>query len=195
MKDLQITGVYKSFEGHRVLNDVSLRIPAGETVCLLGPSGCGKTTLLRIIAGLESADGGTIEGLPPQVTVLFQEDRLCEEFSALTNVRFVVGGRMTKQEIAAHLQEVGLSQESVRQPVATLSGGMKRRVALVRAVCSGGELFLLDEPFKGLDADTRLQVIDYWKRHTAGKTVLCVTHDAQEALLLGGTCSKMTGNL
>lgn len=191
MREIRITDLCKSFDGQSVLERLNLCIPVGETTCLMGPSGCGKTTLLRILAGLETADSGTVEGMPGKITMLFQEDRLCEEFSAVVNIRLVTGGGMTKQKIREHLLELGLSEESLRQPTAAFSGGMKRRVALARAVCAGGEVLLMDEPFKGLDTDTRQVVVDYWKRHTAGKTVLCVTHDEREAQLLGGTCIRM----
>ena len=168
-----------------MLSDVSLRFTAGETVCIRGRSGIGKTTLLRIISGLTKPDSGTVSGVPERIAFVFQEDRLCEEFSALSNVRLVTGRSMPAETILKHLSELGLS-ESAMLPVRDFSGGMKRRVALARAVCAEPELLILDEPFKGLDLELKLKVIAYIKKHTAGKTVVCVTHDPAEAELMGG---------
>ena len=94
MKDLVLNGIGKAFDGREVLENVSLRFPAGSVTCILGPSGCGKTTLLRIAAGLEQPDAGTVDGRPDQISFVFQEDRLCEEFSAVTNVRLAAAKSM-----------------------------------------------------------------------------------------------------
>ena len=185
MNDIVLTGVSKAFDGKEVLFDVSMLFAAGETVCIRGRSGIGKTTLLRIIAGLTKPDLGTVTGAPGKIAFVFQEDRLCEDFSAVSNIRLVTGRSMPAEDIIRHLGELELS-ESAMLPVRDLSGGMKRRVALARAVCSGPDLLILDEPFKGLDPDLKLKVIEYIKRHTAGKTVICVTHDPAEAELMEG---------
>ena len=185
MKDSMLSGITKSFEGKDVLNNVSARFAAGETVCIRGRSGIGKTTLLKIIAGLTEPDSGTVTGALERIAFVFQEDRLCEDYTALSNVRLVTGRSMPVEDILRHLEELELS-ESTMLPVKGFSGGMKRRVALARAVCADPELVLLDEPFKGLDPDLKLKVIEYIKRHTAGKTVICVTHDPTEAELMGG---------
>ncbi len=190
MNGILLTGVSKSFDGKEVLKNVSMRIEAGQTVCIRGRSGIGKTTLLRIIAGLTEPDTGTVEGVPGHIGFVFQEDRLCEDFSALSNIRLVTGRSMSREEILRHLGELGLA-ESAMLPVRGFSGGMKRRVALARAVCADPELLLLDEPFKGLDSELRLKVINYVKKHTAGKTVICVSHDITEALYLGGTVIEL----
>ena len=185
MKDLVLNGIGKAFDGRRVLENVSLRFPAGSVTCILGPSGCGKTTLLRIAAGLEQPDAGTVDGRPDQISFVFQEDRLCEEFSAVTNVRLAAGKNLTKEEIARHLTEIGLGND-LDKPVRDFSGGMKRRVAIVRAVCCPADLLFLDEPFKGLDEKLRLAVIGYIREHSRGKTVICVTHEPEDAERLGG---------
>ena len=185
MKDIMLSGISKSFEGKEVLSDVSARFTAGETICIRGRSGIGKTTLLRIIAGLTEPDSGTVTGAPERIAFVFQEDRLCEDYSAVSNVRLVTGRSLPAEDILRHLEELELS-ESAMLPVKDFSGGMKRRVALARAICADPELVLLDEPFKGLDPDLKLKVIEYIKRHTAGKTVICVTHDPAEAEMMGG---------
>ena len=190
MKDLVMKGIRKSYDGRKVLDDLSVRFPAGSVSCILGPSGCGKTTLLRIAAGLEKPDAGSVEGMPDRVSFVFQEDRLCEEFSAVTNVRLAASKSMPKDEIVRHLTEIGLG-EDLGKPVRDFSGGMRRRVAIARAVCCPAELLLLDEPFKGLDEKLRVRVIGYIREHTAGRTLICVTHEPEDAERLGGKIIEM----
>ena len=158
-----------------------------DHILLYGPPGLGKTTLLRCVAGLETPDAGAVTGVPRRLGYVFQEDRLCDNFSAVANIRLVTGRTLPEKAILQHLKELGLS-DSVRLPVSQLSGGMRRRVAIARAVCCGPELLLLDEAFKGLDDQCRRDTAAYIRRHTAGASVLCVTHDPEEATLLGGRC-------
>ena len=190
MTELTIRGISKSFDGRKVLGNVNVSFPAGSVTCLLGPSGYGKTTLLRIIAGLETPDAGSVEGVPERIGFVFQEDRLCEDFSAVSNVRLVTGKSMLKEDIIRHLTEIGLG-DSLEKPVREYSGGMKRRVAIVRAVCYAAELLILDEPFKGLDEKLRTEVTEYIRKYTEGKTVICVTHDPDDAERLGGKNMEM----
>ena len=190
MKDLELNGISKAFDGRKVLVNVTHTFPSGSTTCILGPSGCGKTTLLRIAAGLEAPDTGSVNGLPEQISFVFQEDRLCEEFNAVSNVRLAVGKRRTKEEIIRSLEEIGLGND-LDKPVRDFSGGMKRRVAIVRAVCCPSELLFLDEPFKGLDEKLRLEVIRYIRKYRNGRTLLCVTHDPEDAKRLGGQIIEM----
>ena len=190
MTELTIRGISKSFDGRKVLGNVNVSFPAGSVTCLLGPSGYGKTTLLRIIAGLETPDAGSVEGVPERIGFVFQEDRLCEDFSAVSNVRLVTGKSMPKEDIVRHLTEIGLG-DSLEKPVREYSGGMKRRVAIVRAVCYAAELLILDEPFKGLDEKLRTEVTEYIRKYTEGKTVICVTHDPDDAERLGGKNMEM----
>ena len=175
--------LYKRFGGKPVLEDVSLTAPQGAVLCLMAPSGWGKTTLLRCIAGLETPDSGTVRDVPERIGYVFQEDRLCGHMSAVENVRLVTGRRMDTDAIEAHLTELGLGGQ-LHQPAEELSGGQRRRVAIARAVCFGGGLLLLDEPFKGLDGETRRQAAAYILRHRDGAAV-CVTHDREDAAALG----------
>ena len=190
MSDIILSDITKSFDDKTVLNGVSFTFQSGSTTCIKGPSGCGKTTLLRIIAGLEQKDGGTISGVPEKISYVFQEDRLCEDFSAVSNITAVTGRTLSKEKIREHLSELGL-EESAQKPVRELSGGMKRRVAIARAVCYASELLILDEPFKGLDVKLRQSVMDYIKRHADGRTIICVTHDPAEAEYMGGNLIDM----
>ena len=182
--------LYKRFGDKVVLEDVSLTVPDGAVVCLMAPSGRGKTTLLRCIAGLEMPDSGTVTGVPERVGFVFQEDRLCPQLDAVENVRLVTGRAMSRPDIETHLRELGLA-DCLDQRVAELSGGQRRRVAIARAVCSGGGLLLLDEPFKGLDAETRQQAAAYILRHRNGAAVVCVTHDREDAAALGAEIAAL----
>ena len=182
---MKIKNLCKSFDGKTVLENVSLTVEPGAVACLMAPSGRGKTTLLRCITGLEKPESGEITGRPERMGYVFQEDRLCDGFSAVDNIRLVTGKTLDEGEIRRHLEELGLAG-SLDQPTRELSGGMRRRVAIARAVCFGAGLLLLDEPFKGLDAAARTQTADYILRHRAGATVLCVTHDEKDAAALGG---------
>lgn len=182
---MKIQHLCKSFDGKVVLDHVSLTLESGGTACLMAPSGRGKTTLLRCIAGLEAPDSGQITDLPERIAYVFQEDRLCDGFSAVDNIRLVTGKALGEGEIRRHLEELGLAG-SLDQPVQELSGGMRRRVVISRAVCFGADLLLLDEPFKGLDDEARQQTADYILRHRGAAAILCVTHDREDAAALGG---------
>lgn len=181
---MKIQHLCKSFDGKMVLDHVSLTLESGGTACLMAPSGRGKTTLLRCIAGLETPDSGQITDLPERIAYVFQEDRLCDGFSAVDNIRLVTGKALGEGEIRRHLEELGLAG-SLDQPVRELSGGMRRRVVISRAVCFGADLLLLDEPFKGLDDEARQQTADYILRHRGAAAILCVTHDREDAAALG----------
>lgn len=182
---MKIQHLCKTFDGKMVLDHVSLTLESGGTACLMAPSGRGKTTLLRCIAGLEAPDSGQITDLPERIAYVFQEDRLCDGFSAVDNIRLVTGKALGEGEIRRHLEELGLAG-SLDQPVRELSGGMRRRVVISRAVCFGADLLLLDEPFKGLDDEARQQTANYILRHRGAAAILCVTHDREDAAALGG---------
>ena len=180
-----VKNLSKSFDGKAVLRGLSFELPDRGVVAVEGRSGSGKTTLLNILMGLLSPDGGTIGGLAGRrFTAVFQENRLLEGWSAMKNIRLACPRAVTEAEIRAHLAEVGLAGEE-KTPVRALSGGMKRRVALVRAVLSPGDILVLDEPFKGLDGATRDAAIRYIKRHAAERLILLVTHDRAEAEAMG----------
>ncbi|MBP3437348.1 MAG: ATP-binding cassette domain-containing protein [Clostridia bacterium] len=185
MQDIVISHISKSFGEKRVLSDFSATLKAGGSYALMGASGIGKTTLLRILLSLENKDGGEITGVPTRIATVFQEDRLIATLSAKDNLRFVLGNAKDA-EIEALLTELGLA-ESLSAPVSTLSGGMRRRVSLARALLFDAPLLLLDEPFKGLDKDTKLSAIQAVKKYSQGRTLLFVTHDQEEASLLDAT--------
>lgn len=184
---VEVRGLSKSYGEKQVLQNFSAVFKTGKTTCIMGNSGCGKTTLLRLLLGLETADAGEIV-LPPKMkpSVVFQEDRLCNNLSAGANVRLVIPGRPKDGMIEKGFEMMGLS-ECIHRPARELSGGMRRRVALLRALLADWNVLFMDEPFKGLDEKTKADVIEYTKNLCRGKTVICVTHDANEAKLLGAS--------
>lgn len=182
---MELKGISKAFGEKRVLQDLHLSVPEGEVTALMGPSGCGKTTILRIVLGLEAADSGEIVGMENRrISAVFQEDRLLTRLTAEGNLRFVAETETQRQEIPALLREMGLENET--EPAETFSGGMKRRLAIARALLADYDLLVLDEPFRGLDEETKGQVMEAVRRRTAGKTVLMVTHDEDEARAMTG---------
>ena len=199
-------GIEKSFGSLKVLKGVDFQVDRAEVVAIMGASGAGKSTLLQILGTLSTPDAGTlrVDGTDVlhlgsrelsafrnrRIGFVFQEDRLCEEFSAVSNVRLGAGKDMSREEIVRRLTEIGLG-DSLKKPVKEFSGGMKRRVAIVRAVCCPAELLILDEPFKGLDEKLRLEVIGFIRRYTQGRTVICVTHEPEDAERLGGGIVEM----
>ena len=180
--DIKITNLSKKFGENVVLKDFSATFPQGKITCIMGASGCGKTTLLNIILGLIPKDGGDIEGLPEKISAVFQENRLFNDFSVIDNLKAVIPNK--EPDLVKGIEAMGL-RDFIYAPVSSLSGGMKRRVALLRALESDGDLIVLDEPFKGLDEDTKDKVIDYTLSRLKGRTAIVVTHDPAEAEKLG----------
>lgn len=183
MQDIIITRLCKAFGEKQVLRNFSCRFAAGEISCLMAPSGWGKTTLLRLLMGLETPDSGSITGMEGlRISPLFQEDRLCENLSAIANLR-LVNPALSREEALRALADAGLEGQA-EQRVCEYSGGMKRRVALMRALCAPGDLLILDEPFKGLDSDTRQRMLGCVRARRRGRTLILVSHDPADAQAL-----------
>ena len=190
---LSIRGICKSFEGRSVLKNVSFDFPEAAVTALRGPSGCGKTTLVNIILGLIEPDAGDV--LMPasaRTAAVFQEDRLIEHFSAARNVRLTAPASVTDEQIRSALSELGLAQEGEKR-VSEFSGGMRRRVAVIRAALFQPQFLLLDEPFKGLDEEMRARTAAFLRRNCAQATTILVTHDETEAALMGATAELALG--
>ena len=197
---IRIRNLSKSFGGKSVLENFSADLPAGSISALMAPSGSGKTTLLNLIAGLMPADDGSIvfdteesgnahpvsfsagkndDCRTVSFSAVFQEDRLLNEMTAESNVRLVNPSLSLSDTINA-MADLGL-RESAQQSVRELSGGMKRRVAILRAVLHDSDILLLDEPFQGLDEETRKTVISFLRKKAENRTVLLITHNKEDA--------------
>lgn len=183
--------IKKSFGKKNVLRGIDLTLEDDGIYCLMGPSGMGKTTLLRILLGRETADSGTITGIHPgEIAAMFQEDRLCPTLSAVQNVALVCSGKVDERKLAEELRQI-LPENSLHQPVSQLSGGMKRRVALARAMHYPCRMIVLDEPFTGLDQNTRLEVIRYLLAMRQNRILLVATHGVNDAALLGAETIRL----
>ena len=168
-KDLTV-----SFGGRAVLDRFSLNIPAAGVTALSGPSGCGKTTLLRVLAGLEQPRGGTVEDLPPrQTAILFQDDRLLPWRTVEQHLTDVLP-KDRRGAASALLELAELTGEELSRPAA-LSGGMGRRLALARCLALPARLYLLDEPFAGVDLPRALRILERLKALPA--PVLLISHE------------------
>jgi sulfonate transport system ATP-binding protein len=187
---LTISDLKKSYGGHLVLQNVNLNIYQHEFVAFVGKSGGGKSTLLRMIAGLEQLDSGTINQHNQLITkmnvharMMFQEDRLLDWMSVLENVSFASKEPEAIEKSKKLLELVGLTEYSAAYP-AKLSGGQKQRLALARALFADPELLLLDEPLGALDALTRRKMQDLILNICEQKqvTTVLVTHDINEAV-------------
>lgn len=189
--EIRVRNLCKSYNGRPVLRDVTFTAGPGVT-CVMAPSGCGKTTLLRILLGLETADGGTVEGTDCRWAAVFQEDRLLEHLDAAENLRFVLGRDYDGSRVSALLAELGLGDVGAK-PVREYSGGMRRRLALARALLAESEALALDEPFAGLDGETRRQAREVLRRRAGARTVLLVTHDPEDAAGLGAETVRLSG--
>lgn len=185
---LEFLNLSKSFGGKRVLSDASLTLEPGEVALLTGPSGCGKTTFLRILQGLTRPDGGR---LPRHLhcSTVFQENRLLPGVSAVRNLEFVAG-RQRDGSARPLLAEL-LPEDALDVPVEELSGGMRRRVAIARAVLSESALLIMDEPLNGLDEKTEEITVDFIRRHQGDRPLLVVTHRVEPFLKLGPKVYRM----
>ena len=191
--DIFLHQIQKSYQSP-VLQGLTYRFRSGETYAITGPSGCGKTTLLRIILGLETADKGTCTR--GRFSAVFQENRLLESCSAVQNVALVLprrekdwnlpfpwelyGSNYKRKNIAAGELSLILPWDSLNQPVSALSGGMKRRCAICRAMLSPSAAILMDEPFTGLDEDTKNHVMTYIKKRKGNRTLIFTTHQMDD---------------
>ena len=176
--ELHIENLCKAFDGRLVLEHVTFTAGTGVT-CVMAPSGAGKTTLLRILLGLERPDSGNFTGNVRWAAV-FQEDRLLEHLDAMGNLRFVLGAALDETAAGALLTELGLG-DTAGKPVREFSGGMKRRLALARALLAPSDALALDEPFTGLDGENRERAIACIRRAAREKPVLLVTHEEADA--------------
>ncbi|MCL1806613.1 MAG: ATP-binding cassette domain-containing protein [Oscillospiraceae bacterium] len=187
MSDVILNKLCKSFGEKRVLENLSHTFERGKVHAVMGPSGCGKTTLLQIMLGLLKPDAGTVGGIDANaLSAVFQEDRLSERLGAGSNVRLAAPQMRDKNSLRELFEEIGLPGAE-KTPVYELSGGMKRRVAVLRALAAPSELIVMDEPFTGLDDAIKETAAACIRKHLQGRTVILVTHSERDAELLGGS--------
>ena len=179
---VKLERVTKEFEKRRIIEDVTCEIKKGEIWWIRGASGAGKTTFLRMLMGLEEVSSGKVgrkKGL--KFSAVFQENRLLEWCDAVENVEFVASDLIDRERVIENLQKV-LPRECLFQPVSTLSGGMKRRVALVRAVIVDSDILVLDEPFTGLDEKAMKKVEEYILEERRGRAIVIASHQGEEEI-------------
>ncbi len=205
---LEGNGLCKSYEGEKIIENISLKVQEGEMVCLLGASGVGKTTLFNVLSGLEMPDEGDvylkgecITGVAGRIGYMQQSDLLLPFKSVVRNVMTPlllkkVDKRTARKEAEAILEEFSLGEHCDMLP-SQLSGGMRQRAALARTFLTGCEVMLLDEPFSALDAITRTQMQNWFrtviKRH--GISTVFITHDIDEAILLSDRIYILSGEV
>ena len=181
---LTIEHLTKQFGEKTLFRDLCLTVD-GPAV-LWAPSGWGKTTLLRILMGLETPTAGRVRGVG-RAAAVFQEDRLCPQLTALQNVTLVLPGseKQYKEQIVADFQQLGIDAAALALLAARLSGGQKRRTALLRALWAPSDTLLLDEPFTGMDPDTLAAAAALLRARCGTEPVLLATHDREAIRLLG----------
>ena len=196
---IKLINIEKNFGNKKIYDKFSLTFEERKINCILGKSGCGKSTLLNIIANLEEINSGEIIGVPEKISYVFQEDRLIEWNSIYTNMELPLLKFYTKDEreekIKNILREVELG-DSMNSYPKELSGGMRQRANIARALLYNGELLLMDEPFKSLDKSSKEDIIEIFKKNHLEKnnTVIMVTHDINEALNLGDNIFILGGS-
>ncbi len=189
---IKLIELSKRFPAVQVLDRFSLELPERGIMVFMGASGSGKTTLFRLISGLLPPDSGSVKA-PERCSFVFQEDRLLPWSSVQENIEIVLDRQQQQAGIAQRLLvELGLGGTE-NQSIQELSGGMRRRVAIGRALAYDAPLLLMDEPFKGLDAITKKQVMDIVTQQAPEKLILLSTHDPSEALYLGDELYLLDG--
>jgi NitT/TauT family transport system ATP-binding protein len=186
----RLENIHASYDGVPVLDGISLSLESGSITVILGPSGCGKTTLLNLIAGLKSPDSGSRQGFEGcRFSYAFQDPRLLSWLSCRENLAFALSGALGRAEAYSRtdrfLVSAGLTEAAAAKPT-ELSGGMRRRLSLARAFAFPSDMLLLDEAFQAVDLRMKLELMDVFLSlmREERRTVVCVTHDVEEAAYL-----------
>ena len=178
---INIKNICKKFNAQVILDNVSFDIRKNQITSIKAPSGSGKTTLINIILGLTSIDSGEIVNLPKEISIVFQEDRLVECITPAQNV-LLCNPDVSIKDAVNFLQNIGISNDKI---VSELSGGMKRRVSLARALMNKADFLILDEPFYGIDEQNKKKIMDLIKQTAKNKTILLITHDERDIEYFG----------
>ncbi|MST62162.1 ABC transporter ATP-binding protein [Peptostreptococcus anaerobius] len=172
--------ISKSYGNRTVLKNFNIEIREGQTTFVLGKSGSGKTTFSKIVLGLEKIDTGEISGLDgKKISVVFQEDRLMENMTIGSNFKMTVDSHINSKQIIEKMEKIGLFQ-SLETKISELSGGMKRRISILRAFLIEFDLIVMDEPFRGLDDETKEIVMNFVIQNIKRKTAIIITHNKDE---------------
>lgn len=179
--DILMEKINKSYGDKEVLRDFTTKFEEGTVTFITGESGIGKTSIIRILMGLEGYQSGSISGLEgKEISVVFQGDCLCDKLSLDKNLSMVIDGQQVKEQYLDRLLGIFGLEGYRHKRVAELSGGMKRRLAILRAILYPHNLMILDEPFKGLDEENKKLVMGQLAKGLVGKTAIIVTHDKTE---------------
>ncbi len=172
---LELCNIVKSFGNTRVLDDISVTVPEGGTLIITGASGVGKTTLVSIILGILKPDSGSVTPGSYRCSPVFQEDRLIENLSPADNIKIICPS-LDRETIVSELSKV-LPPDAADKPVSELSGGMKRRTAVVRACLHDSDILVMDEPLSGLDSKNRQNMLQYISVHRQNRILVITAHE------------------
>ena len=179
--DILMEKINKSYGDKEVLRDFTTKFEEGTVTFITGESGIGKTSIIRILMGLEGYQSGRISGLEgKEISVVFQDDCLCDKLSLDKNLSMVIDGQQVKEQYLDRLLGIFGLEGYRHKRVAELSGGMKRRLAILRAILYPHNLMIMDEPFKGLDEENKKLVMGQLAKGLVDKTAIIVTHDKTE---------------
>lgn len=181
---IEINNLCKSYGDKIIFDNFNAIIYEGKKNILVGQSGRGKTSLIRILLGLEEYEGKIIGLTGKTLSVVFQENRLLENNTVFENFRFIYGEKVNRELLETHLNSVGL-KGILNKKVKTLSGGMKRRVSIVRGLYLDRDIYILDEPFKEIDEINYLNILKYFEDRSRGKTVILASHNSKEIARYG----------
>lgn len=189
-----LKNISKSFKGNLIFKNLNCSFEKNKFTGIIGVSGIGKTSLLRILMGLDDDYTGEILNYDfEDISVVFQENRLLENFSIEENINLVLAKKIDPDLLKFHLQALGLNLD-LDKKVSTLSGGMKRRLAILRAILLDKSTYILDEPFKDMDLATHLKVLNFVGENLKGKTVIFTSHNLEDIRHLGANILSLDKN-
>lgn len=183
MANIELKNIFKAYNGNAVLSGFSYKFERNKSYIVSGESGSGKTTLINIIAGLVAPDSGDVAARQ-NISMVFQEDRLLENLSVRANINAVLKEKIDGEKLDYMLSSLNLSG-CAKKPARELSGGMKRRTAILRALAADFEVLIMDEPFNGLDENTKKITAEFIKNYIGGKIFIFVSHGKDDEDLFG----------
>lgn len=190
--EIEMINISKKFDDLIVLDNFSYKFSSSTSTLIMGKSGSGKTTLISLLLGIEKCSKGEIKcSNNLKISAVFQEDRLCEKLNAIANIMLCAEKTVTPGQVCYVLNQFDIDCDASVKPISELSGGMKRRVALIRALLAGSDFIVFDEAFKGLDETLKKNVIEKTLEYCKGRTLVFVTHDIEESRLLGNNCINL----